>query len=129
MTAAPPGGRRPNILFLLSDDHAAHAISAYGSAVNTTPHIDAIGDAGVRFENLFATNSLCAPSRASLLTGTYSHVNGVSTLDTFIDASQPTFHGITKPRGIQPDSAIILRYRLPYGIVNPSDHGFDGPMK
>ena len=45
-------GRRPNILFLLSDDHAAHAISAYGSVVNTTPHIDAIGEAGVRFENL-----------------------------------------------------------------------------
>ena len=83
--------RRPNIVFMLSDDHAAHAIGTYGSVVNRTPHIDAIAAAGVRLDNLFATNSLCAPSRASILTGTYSHVNGVTTLDTPIDASQPTF--------------------------------------
>ncbi len=83
--------QRPNLVFLLSDDHAAHAISAYGSVVNRTPHIDAIAAAGVRFDSMFATNSLCAPSRASILTGTYSHVNGVTTLDTPIDAGQPTF--------------------------------------
>ena len=87
MTSAAPAGRRPNIVFILSDDHAAHAISAYGSVVNTTPHIDAIGEAGVRFENLFATNSLCAPSRASILTGTYSHVNGVTHARHAIDAA------------------------------------------
>ena len=76
---------------ILSDDHAAHAISAYGSVVNRTPRIDEIGARGVRFENCFVTNSLCSPSRASILTGTYSHVNGVKTLATPIDASQPTF--------------------------------------
>lgn len=83
--------RQPNIVFILTDDHAAHAIGTYGSVVNTTPRIDEIAENGVRFDNCFATNSLCAPSRASLLTGTYSHVNGVTTLSTPIDASQPTF--------------------------------------
>ncbi len=83
--------RRPNIVMILTDDHAAHAISAYGSVVNRTPRIDELATLGVRFENCFATNSLCSPSRASILTGTYSHVNGVKTLVTPIDASQPTF--------------------------------------
>ena len=87
--ASTGGARRPNIVFMLSDDHAAHAIGTYGSVVNRTPHIDAIAAAGVRLDNLFATNSLCAPSRASILTGTYSHVNGVTTLDTPIDSAQP----------------------------------------
>ncbi|MFC7404766.1 sulfatase [Georgenia alba] len=85
------GHRRPNIVFILTDDHAAHAIGTYGSLVNATPRIDEIAERGVRFENCFATNSLCSPSRASLLTGTYSHVNGVYTLSTPIDAAQPTF--------------------------------------
>ena len=126
MTAAPPGGRRPNILFLLSDDHAAHAISAYGSVVNSTPHIDAIGDAGVRFENLFATNSLCAPSRASLLTGTYSHVNGVSTLDTYIDASQPTF--VSALRGAGYRTGFVGKWHMgdgETGGVRHDPYGFD----
>ncbi|MEU6642724.1 sulfatase [Saccharomonospora sp. NPDC046836] len=83
--------RRPNVVMILTDDHASHSIGAYGSLVNSTPRIDEIGSEGWRFDNCFATNALCSPSRASILTGTYSHVNGVSTLVTPIDASQPTF--------------------------------------
>jgi arylsulfatase A-like enzyme len=82
---------RPDIVVILTDDHAAHAIGAYGSVVNRTPRIDEIAACGARFDNCFATNALCSPSRASILTGTYSHVNGVTTLVTPIDASQPTF--------------------------------------
>ncbi len=126
MTSAPPGVRRPNILFLLSDDHAAHSISAYGSVLNTTPHIDAIGEAGVRFENLFATNSLCSPSRASLLTGTYSHVNGVSTLDTFIDASQPTFVSALRDAGYR--TGFVGKWHMGDGETDGVGHdpqGFD----
>jgi arylsulfatase A-like enzyme len=126
VTSAPSGVRRPNILFLLSDDHAAHSISAYGSALNTTPHIDAIGEAGVRFENLFATNSLCAPSRASLLTGTYSHVNGVSTLDTFIDATQPTFVSALRDAGYR--TGFVGKWHMGDGETDGVAHdpqGFD----
>ena len=68
---------RPNILFIFSDDHAQHAISAYGSKINHTPHLDRLAKDGVRFTNSFVTNSICTPSRATLLTGQYSHLNGV----------------------------------------------------
>jgi len=64
---------KPNIVMILTDDHASHAVGAYGSVVNTTPRIDEIAAAGFVLENCFATNSLCSPSRASILTGTYSH--------------------------------------------------------
>jgi arylsulfatase A-like enzyme len=74
---------RPNILFIFSDDHAQHAISAYGSKVNTTPNIDRIAQEGARFTNSFVTNSICTPSRATLLTGQYSHVNGVPVFNRF----------------------------------------------
>jgi arylsulfatase A-like enzyme len=68
---------RPNILFIYSDDHAQHAISAYGSKVNQTPNIDRIAKEGTRFANSFVNNSICTPSRAALITGQYSHLNGV----------------------------------------------------
>jgi len=80
---------RPNILFIMSDDHAAHAISAYGSKVNQTPNMDRLAKAGMRFDNCFAVNSICSPSRATILTGKYSHLNGVPTFNRF-DGSQPT---------------------------------------
>ena len=73
----------------MSDDHAAHAISAYGSQVNHTPNIDRLGAEGVRLTNAFCTNALCTPSRATILTGQYSHVNEVKTLDDEIDSSRP----------------------------------------
>ena len=68
---------RPNILFIMSDDHAAHAVSAYGSRVNQTPQIDRLGAQGLRLQNCFAVNSICTPSRATILTGQYSHRNGI----------------------------------------------------
>jgi arylsulfatase A-like enzyme len=74
---------RPNILFIFSDDHAQHAISAYGSKVNQTPHLDRLAKDGCRFLNSFVTNSICTPSRATLLTGQYSHINGVPVFNRF----------------------------------------------
>ncbi|MCZ7638801.1 MAG: sulfatase [Verrucomicrobia bacterium] len=74
---------RPNILFIFSDDHAQHAITAYGSKVNETPHIDRLAREGVRFSNSFVVNSICTPSRATLLTGQYSHRNGVPVFNRF----------------------------------------------
>jgi len=79
--AAEPA--RPNILFIFSDDHAEQAVSAYGSKVNHTPHLDRLAAGGVRFANSFVTNSICTPSRATLLTGQYSHKNGVPVFNSF----------------------------------------------
>jgi arylsulfatase A-like enzyme len=79
---------RPNIIFIMSDDHAAHAISAYGSRVNTTPNIDRLAREGMRFDDVFVTNSICTPSRASILTGQYSHRNGVPVFNRFDSARQ-----------------------------------------
>ena len=79
----------PNILFIMSDDHSAQAISAYGSKVNQTPNLDRLASAGMRLDRCFAVNSICSPSRATILTGKYSHLNGVPTFNRF-DGSQPT---------------------------------------
>ena len=68
---------RPNIIYIMADDHANAAISAYGSKLIQTPNIDRIAKEGVLFQNSFVTNSICAPSRAVLLTGKYSHLNGL----------------------------------------------------
>src|SRR5512133_1838192 len=80
---------QPNILYIMTDAHAAHALSAYGSKVNQTPNMDRIAHEGVKFQNCFAVNSICTPSRATILTGKYSHINGVPTFNRF-DGSQPT---------------------------------------
>ncbi len=81
LPAAEPS--RPNILVIFSDDHATAAVSAYGSQVNVTPHLDRLAAAGARFTHSFVTNSICTPSRATLLTGQYSHVNGVPVFNRF----------------------------------------------
>lgn len=80
---------RPNIIFIMSDDHAAHAISAYGSRVNQTPNIDRLAGEGMLLRNVFVTNSICTPSRAAILTGQYSHLNGVPVFNRF-DSSRMT---------------------------------------
>jgi len=72
---AAQAAERPNILYIMTDDHAAHAMSCYGSVVNKTPNLDRIANAGVRFDNCFVTNSICTPSRATIITGKYSHIN------------------------------------------------------
>ena len=80
---------RPNIVYIMSDDHAAHAISAYGSKINQTPNIDRLARDGIRFNHCYAVNSICTPSRATIITGKYSHINGVPVFNRF-DGSQPT---------------------------------------
>src|SRR3546814_18969945 len=69
--------RRPNILFIMADDHAAKAIGAYGSRIVETPSIDRIAEGGKRLDHCYVTNSICTPSRASILPGTYNHVNEI----------------------------------------------------
>src|ERR687896_2049670 len=81
--AQTPRAGRPNIIFIMSDDHAAHAIGAYGSRVNQTPNLDRLAREGALLTSVFATNSICTPSRASILTGQYSHINGVTMFNRF----------------------------------------------
>jgi len=79
---------RPNILYIMSDDHAAHAISAYGSRlakIAPTPNIDRLAKEGALFRNAFCTNSICSPSRACVLTGQYNHINGSFDLGGRVD--------------------------------------------
>jgi arylsulfatase A-like enzyme len=112
----------PNFLFIMSDDHAAHAISAYGSRLNRTPNIDRIAATGVRCDGMFCTNSICAPSRACVLTGTYNHRNGVRTLHDRIDGRQDNVAKRLQAAGWQ--TAIIGKWHLGHGgHADPS--GFD----
>ena len=71
--------RRPNIVFIMTDDHARSAMSLYGNRILQTPNLDRIAGEGLRFDQAFVTNSLCLPSRASFLTGQYSHTHGMRT--------------------------------------------------
>jgi arylsulfatase A-like enzyme len=114
--------KRPNILFIMTDDHAAHAISAYGSRINDTPHIDRIAKEGMRFDNCFCTNSICAPSRATILTGLYNHKNGVRTLADNMDGRQQTFPKLLQAEGYQ--TAIVGKWHLGHD-ENNNPTGFD----
>ena len=84
-TSRAMAAARPNILYIMTDDHAAHAISAYGSRINQTPNLDRIASGGMRFDHVYATNSICTPSRATILTGMYSHNNGVPVFNALPD--------------------------------------------
>ncbi|MFW5821237.1 MAG: sulfatase [Bacteroidota bacterium] len=101
---------RPNIIFIMSDDHAVQAISAYGSSINNTAHIDKLAEEGIKFENAFVTNSICAPSRAVILTGKHSHLNGVIDNSSRFDSSQMTFPKILRENGY--NTAIVGKWHL-----------------
>ena len=90
---------RPNIIFIMSDDHAYQAISAYGHGLNKTPNIDRLAEEGVRFQNSFVTNSICAPSRAVMLSGTYNHINGHINNSVEFDTTIVTFPKIMQQNG------------------------------
>lgn len=95
------GQRQPNIIFILSDDHAYQAISAYGSQLAETPNIDRIAKEGALFTRAMVTNSICGPSRACLLTGKYSHKNGYTVNEGRFNTSQPVFTDLMRSSGYQ----------------------------
>jgi len=112
---------RPNIVFIMSDDHAVNAVSSYQgrlSAVFKTPNIDRIAKTGVRFNGMFANNSICTPSRAAILTGQYSHTNGVKTLADPLNRSTDNVAKQLQSAGYQ--TAVIGKWHLK---TEPS--GFD----
>ena len=106
-------GVQPNILFIMSDDHAAHAIGAYGgrlAPLNPTPALDRLAAEGVIMENTFCTNSVCSPSRASILTGQYSHINGVKSLGGKVPEEHQTLPLEMRKAGYQ--TAVIGKWHL-----------------
>ncbi|MCA9069411.1 MAG: sulfatase-like hydrolase/transferase, partial [Planctomycetaceae bacterium] len=104
------GGKRPNVLFIFTDDHASHAMSCYGSKINKTPNLDRIANEGMLFQNCFVTNSICGPSRAVIQTGKYSHLNGFIRNGNRFDGSQQTFPKLLQKVGYQ--TAIVGKWHL-----------------
>ena len=105
--------KKPNILFIMADDHAKQAISAYGHPISKlapTPNIDRIAENGALFQKAFVTNSICGPSRAVILTGKYSHINGFRQNGDRFDGSQPTLPKMLKKVGYQ--TAVTGKWHL-----------------
>jgi arylsulfatase A-like enzyme len=114
--------KQPNILFIMSDDHASHAMSCYNSKINKTPNLDRISNEGMRFDNCFCTNSICTPSRAVILSGTYNHINGVTTLATHMDNKLLTFPKLLQKAGYQ--TSMFGKWHLGWGAEH-CPTGFD----
>lgn len=109
---------RPNIIYMMSDDHGYQAISAYGYGLNHTPNIDKLADDGMLFTRAFVTNSICGPSRAVMLTGKHSHINGFKDNHSTFNGDQQTVVKLLHNAGYQ--TAIVGKWHL---ISDPQ--GFD----
>src|SRR6187397_1518271 len=103
-------GSRPNIIYIMSDDHAYQAISAYGYGLNKTPNIDKLAATGMLFNRSFVTNSICGPSRAVMLTGKFSHINGFKDNHSTFDGSQQTVAKLLHDNGYT--TAVIGKWHL-----------------
>ena len=128
-------GKKPNILFIMSDDHAAHAISAYGgrlAKVAPTPNLDRLAKEGALFKNAFCTNSICSPSRACVLTGQYNHTNGAVDLSGKVMPGKQMLAIEMKKAGYE--TAMIGKWHLKvepkdfdYYCVLPGQGKYHGP--
>jgi len=123
------------MIFIMSDDHAAHAIGCYGSGINRTPNIDRLAGDGMRFKSMMVTNSICAPSRATLLTGKFNHENGFLQNGYSFDGEQQTFPKLLQQAGYE--TAIIGKWHLKseptgfdyFNVIPGHGRFFDCPFK
>ncbi len=120
--AAAPRARaadeRPNIVFIYADDHAQRAVGAYGSPLTRTPSIDRLASGGMRFTNSYVANSICGPSRATILTGLHAHAHGKTTNGAGFRDELPTFARRLQAAGYQ--TAMVGKWHL-----SPDPSGFD----
>lgn len=125
---------QPNILFIFTDDHAAHAIGAYGgrlAELDPTPTLDRLAAEGIRLTNAFCSNGICVPARATIMTGQYSHTNGVRTLAGAIGEAQQTLPRLVGEAGYE--TAIIGKWHLKaepaafdyYAVLRSQGHYFN----
>ncbi|KAA3623815.1 MAG: sulfatase, partial [Bacteroidetes bacterium] len=106
----PDADNPPNIIFIMTDDHAYQAISAYGSDLIETPNIDKLAEEGIRFDQAHVTNSICSPSRAVILTGKFSHLNGVKDNIDVFDSTQVTYPKLLQQNGYE--TAVFGKWHL-----------------
>ncbi len=135
MATSKRAASKPNILFIMSDDHAAHGISAYGgrlAKIAPTPNLDRLAQEGALFQNAFCTNSICSPSRACVLTGQYNHVNGAVDLGGRVEPGKQMLAIEMKKAGYE--SAMIGKWHLKvepkdfdYYCVLPGQGKYHGP--
>ncbi len=118
-TSDKPKNVRPNIIFIMSDDHARRTVSAYEGAINKTPNIDRLAEEGATFMNSFVANSICNPSRAAILTGKHAHKNGVVGNASPWNSEQITFPGLLQQAGYT--TALIGKWHM----NDPPGDGFD----
>ncbi len=131
--------KQPNVLFVMTDDQTATDMSCYGNTILKTPNMDRIANGGTRFDNCFTTNALCAPARATVLTGCFSHVNGIRGNSELADSVEeldpniPTFPELLKAAGYQ--TGLVGKYHIrqdprgfDYSCVHPGQGVYFDPI-